>query len=407
MAGCRVGRGVRLSVAPIGAGGEIVIARSKAILVLLLCALAGVAGCKGFWDAPSSSSSGTGTTTLTSGVFYVLNVETAQIVAMYVNAGTLTTIGTYGLPAAPIAMTVAPNNDFLYVSTLSGIYVYTIASTGKLTLGNSSAAISADPAQTMQVDATDSWLIEAVSGSASVYAIPINTTTGVPTSSTEQARVLPAATVQQLVIAPDDTNVFVAMGSGGTAVVPFTSGNANPFGTVSTIATVSSAGAAISVAVDPSDRLLYIGETAATSASNSGGLRAFAYSTLTEITGSPYGTQGLAPYSILPAAAGNYVYVANRQTSSSSNGVISGFSIGVSTSTYSLTALGSTFGAGSHPVSLAQDNTTDFVFAANYGGSADLTGYVFDSTNAGYLDKVVSSSTGTDPVQASVVAAAH
>jgi 6-phosphogluconolactonase (cycloisomerase 2 family) len=161
------------------------------------------------------------------------------------------------------------------------------------------------------------------------------------------------------------------------------------------------------VAVDPSSRLLYIGETVATSGSNSGGLRVFNFSTLKEVSGSPYASGGLAPYSILPISTGDYVYVANRQTSSSSAGDIAGFSIAESDSVYSLTALGSTFKAGTHPVALAEDNSGTFVFTVSFGGSPDLTGYTFDSTNAGYLDSVISSTTGTDPVEASAIAAAH
>jgi 6-phosphogluconolactonase (cycloisomerase 2 family) len=374
---------------------------------LLVSVVPFLSGCAGFWNAPSSSGSTT-TTTLTSGVFYVLNIESSQIVAYYVNAGKLTQIATYSAPATPITLTVAPNNNFLYLSTLSGIYVYTISSGGTLTLGNSSSVISSDPAYAMQVDATDSWLIEAISGVAYVYAIPINSSTGKPTSTTEQYKALPGSSIQQLAVSPDNSYVFVAMGSNGTAAIPFTSANANPFGAVGNIPTASSSGAALSVAVDPSDRLLYIGETAATSSSsNTGGLRVFKFSTLAEITGSPFASKGLAPYSILPISTGSYVYVANRQTASGSTGVIAGFSIATSGSSYALTALGSTFTAGTHTQSIAEDSSDQFIFAASIGGGYDLTGYVFDTTTAGYLDTVVQSTTGTDPVQAAAVAAAH
>jgi hypothetical protein len=62
---------------------------------------------------------------------------------------------------------------------------------------------------------------------------------------------------------------------------------------------------------------------------------------------------------------------------------------------------------GTNPVALAEDNTGAFIFAVDYAGSPDLKGYVFDTTNVGYLDAVVSESTGTDPVQASAIAAMH
>ncbi len=364
-------------------------------------------GCKGFWDAPTSS--GTGSTTASSGDFYIMNVETKQIAGYYINAGSLTALSgsPYTLPTTPLAIAIAPNSNFLYVSTADGIYVYTIASDGALSLGNSSGPISSDQAISMQVSADDNWLIEVATGAPYVYAIPINSSTGVATAKAEQFTSLPATSVQQVAVAPNDSYVFVAMGSGGTAAIPFTTANANPFGSVSTIALKNSAGAAISVAVDPNDLLLYVGETAATSGSNSGGLRVFTFSTLKEISGSPYGTSGLAPYSILPIASGDYVYVVNRQVNGSSTGVIAGYSISSSNSTYSLTALGSTFTVGTNPVGLAEDSLGNFVFAVDYGGSPDLKGYTFDSTNAGYLDAVISSATGTDPVQASAIAAAR
>ena len=108
---------------------------------LLLGAVPFLSGCDGFWNAPASSSSTTlTTTTLSSGVFYVLNIETSQIVAYYVDAGKLTQIATYSTPATPITLTVAPSNIFLYLSTVNGIYLYTISSSGTLTLGNSSSA---------------------------------------------------------------------------------------------------------------------------------------------------------------------------------------------------------------------------------------------------------------------------
>jgi hypothetical protein len=56
---------------------------------------------------------------------------------------------------------------------------------------------------------------------------------------------------------------------------------------------------------------------------------------------------------------------------------------------------------------MVEDNTHAFVFAVDFGGSPDLLGYTFDATTAGNLDKVISSATGTDPVQASAVAALH
>lgn len=382
---------------------------------LVFSAMPMLAGCKGFWNAPASNPTTT-PTTLSSGDFYVLNAATDQVAGFYVNAGTLTALSgsPYALSAAPIAITVAPNNAFLYISTLGGIFVYNInTSTGQLTIGNSGQAISSDPAASMQVDATNSWLVEGVSGASSLFAIHINSSTGVAVSTTEQTVALPVSTAQQLALSPDNSLVLVAMGSGGTATIPFNSANPNPFGAAGNIAVESVAGAALSVAFDPitsttsTPRLFYIGETAATSGSNSGGLRAFSFSTLKEVSGSPYSISGLAPYSILPFSSGDYVYVVNRQVSGSTAGVIKGFSVTETNSVLGLTSLGSTFAAGISPQALVEDNTKQFVFAVDFGGSPDLVGYTIDATKAGYLDQATTNSTGTDPVQASGIAALH
>jgi hypothetical protein len=89
----------------------------------------------------------------------------------------------------------------------------------------------------------------------------------------------------------------------------------------------------------------------------------------------------------------------------SDTGVIAGFTVSGSNGSYSVAALGSTFTVGTNPVALAEDSTGAYVLAVDVGGSPDLKGYTFDTTNAGYLDAAISSSTGTDPVQAGAIAA--
>ena len=377
-----------------------------------------VTGCKGFFDAlPSTGGGGgTGTTTLSSGDIYVLNVATSQMIGLYVNAGTLTALpgSPYTLSAAPIAIAVAPNNAFLYVSTLGGIFVYNVnTSTGQLTVGNSGQPISNDPATSMQVDSTNTWLVEGVSGASNLFAIHVNASTGLLASNTEQTVVLPSTTLEQVAVSPDDTFVLAAMGPGGTATIPFNANNADPFGTVGTITVKNAGGAALSVAFDPipagstAPRLFYIGETVATSGTNTGGLRAFNFSTVKEISGSPFAIGGLAPVSILPFSTGDYVYVVSKDTTSGQTGVIAGFSITTANSAFTLTALGSSFATGTNPQAMVEDSTHAFVFAADIGGSPDLIGYTLDTTKAGNLDPVISNATGTDPVQASAVAALH
>jgi len=378
---------------------------ARALLVAPV-AIGLLTGCANFWQAPSTTT--TTTTTASSGYFYVLNQETKQIAAFSIISGTLTEISgsPYPLAATPTALAVAPNGSFLYVGTAAGIYLYTINSSGQLTLGNGSNVISQDLAAAMQVDSTDSWLLEAGPNALDLFAIPINPSNGSLTSNTEQSVQLPAASVYQLAISPDNTHVFVALGSAGTEDVVFAAGNTKPFSSTANVAVKNSAGAAVSVAVDPSNRLVYVGETAATSGSNSGGVRAFNYSTLVELTGSPYASGGLAPYSILPISTGDDIYVANRTVSGSSSGNISGFAVTSTGTVFTLTVLGTTAAGGTNTVGLAEDSSSNFVLAVNSGGNPDLEAFTFDATTAGELDLVISAATGTDPVEAGAIAAA-
>ncbi|MGP8251704.1 MAG: beta-propeller fold lactonase family protein [Terracidiphilus sp.] len=393
---------------------------ARLLPALLLVLAPFMEGCGDFWQAPSGSGGGgTTPTTLSSGVFYVLNQTTKQIVAYYINAGSLTTIGTYALTAAPYAIAIAPNNAFLYVATATGgIYLYTIGSTGALTIGNNGQAISSDLASAMVVDTTGAWLIDAETGGSGVIvnAIAINSS-GTLASSQEQEETqsykVTGASVQKMALSGDDANIFLALGEGGSLVIPFTSANTNPLASsASTIVTVTSGASALSVAVDPgtTPRLFYVGETEASS--SSGGLRAFEYSSLggssvTEIAGSPYSAGGLAPAAILPDTAGNDVYVASGQ-GTTGDGVLQGFNIATSTSgsttTYSLSSI-STVATGIQPQGLAEDSLGNFVLAVSSGGSYDLEAYIFDTTTAGKLDDSINSTTGTDPTGAWAVAA--
>jgi len=384
---------------------------------LSLIAAVFLTGCSGFWDPPSSTSTTPTTpTTLSSGVFYVLNQTTKQIAAYSISSGKLQTVsgGPYTLSATPYCIAVAPNGGFLYVGTVNGIYLYTISSSGSLTLANNGSTISADIAQAMEISGT--WLLDAfttASGAVQLDAIPINSSTGAYAGQGGtppfQTFNITNAAIKQMVLSPDGNNLFVALGSGGTIVVPFTSGNANPLAATVTVIGVLNAGvAALPVAVDPTNRLFYIGETLANSTANSGGLRAFNYSslggTLTQASGSPIATGGLGPNFILPIASGEYVYVANGQGQTAA-GNVAWFPITASGTTYTIAA-GSSIASGIQPTGLAEDSLVNFVLAASTGGSTssgspDLDAYTMST---GTLTSALTSTTGTDPVGAIAIA---
>jgi hypothetical protein len=374
-----------------------------------------LAGCiKDFWQTTTAACT-TNCTPVSSGAFYVLNSNAGQVgIAGYtIVSGTLTPLtgSPYTLPSGPRAIAVAHNNSFLYVSTQSGIFFYTIGAGGALNLASKTPTFSDFAAYSMQVDATDSWLVEA-SGSGYLYAIPISPTTGLTTGNAQLISVAGIAP-RQLTISPDNSNIFVTLGASGTEVIPFAASSANPLPASlgPPIAVKSPGGAAISVAVDPLNQLLFIGETSALSGTNNGMLRAFLYSSLsstpTEITGSPYLSGGLTPVSILPTASDAYVYVANATVSNSSAGNIAGFAVTVTGTTYSLIALSSgSVSAGTSPAGLAEDSTGSVVLLVNSGGTPDLDVYSFDTTTAGKLDSELTAATGTDPVGALAIAAA-
>jgi len=377
---------------------------------VLLAATPLLAGCGDFWQAPGSGSGGGSCTsncsTATSGNFYILNGGTTpQIVGESIVSGALTTISgsPWAVQAAPYSMAIAPNGNFLMVSTISGVFAYTISG-GKL---GTAVTVSTDQAYAIQIDSTSSWLIEAIpaTGGVMLGAVPINSTTGASTGTEVTASFTVAnASVQsnKMAISPDNSNIFVALGAGGTIVVPFSATTPFPTGvTAKIVAVANSGGSALSVAVDPSSRLFYIGETLANSAANSGGLRAFTYaslstSTLVNATGSPIASGGLAPNYILPVTTPGYVYVANGAGTSSA-GNVTGFAVTGSGSSYTI-ALGSTTSAGVQPMGLAEDSSSTFIFAISSTGSPYFDSFTFDSTTTGKLDTQITSSTAVNSV---------
>jgi hypothetical protein len=340
-----------------------------------------------------------------SGNFYILDGGSAPgIVGKSIASGTLTSIS--GSPwlltstLVPTSMAIAPNGDYLVVGTTSGVFSYPIAS-GSLGTG---VQLSQDAAFAVQVDTSSSWVVEAVqlnSDSVALSAIPVNASTGgspgtLRTGSFQTASIGTVPT-NQMTISGDNSYVFVALGSGGTLVAPFSSSAPFPNGVSGIdIHVANSGGAALSVAVDPgtSPRLLYIGESLGSG--TSGGLRAFNYSslsgTLSQATGSPIASGGLAPVSIQPISTGDYLYVGDG------TGAIDGFSVSASGTTYTIASTGSTASAGNGLVGLAEDSSDTYLFSASSEGSPYFDAFTFDSTTAGKLDSSVTSTSAASSV---------
>jgi 6-phosphogluconolactonase (cycloisomerase 2 family) len=281
------------------------------------------------------------------------------------------------------------------VATTGGIYLYNTQSMSATptTISSVSGIVA------IQVDPSGKWLLAANSSNI-LSAIPITSTGIVDTTRSEQTPVQLAGTPIQMAISPSDSNVIVAvaLGTSGTQVFSFDWNSATPIG-ATPLKTVTpyntSGGTAQSVAIDPQNRFLYIGETVAlpNSTTGTGGLRVYTITStgVNEITGSPYSSGGTGPHAILPESTGTYVYVANW----AGNATGYGFKV---TSSGALTPLSGSFTTGTDPVGLAEDNTDSFVLAVSSGGSPDLDAYSFDSSTGVLGTPLTVATTGTTPV---------
>ncbi|NYF79523.1 lactonase family protein [Granulicella arctica] len=373
---------------------------------LLEAALAGalllLTGCGGFFPPLTTT---TTTTSTTGDYVYVANATTETISGYVVStssagAGTLTEISgsPYGLSLAPSEMVITPSNSFLYVSAGVDLYAYAIGTGGVLTLANSSNAVAITDLGVVSMDVSPDgkWLFALSNDGTTIYEYAINTSTGVltlqatPTYTPASGTVVP----QMIKVAPGGGYVFVALGTGGDLVFPFTTSTGLLGATPLKLATGSTKTSDNALAVDSGTTYLYIARSGTGS-----GVAVYSIGTggaLTEVTGSPFAA-GNGPYDVILDSTGDYVYAANR-----TDGTISGFSIGTGGI---LTALsGSPYTSGSVVTSLARDNSGDYVLAASDGGSPDLGMY---SMTTGKLTLATSTTTGTDPTGALMVVATH
>ncbi|MGA7886492.1 MAG: beta-propeller fold lactonase family protein [Acidobacteriaceae bacterium] len=303
---------------------------------------------------------------------------------------------------APIGLAVTPKNSYLYVAGgANGIGVYPINSDG--TLGTGSIEGGFEVPRAVQVDTSGGWLIAMDDVVGQVYAFQINSSTGAlsqPLSSS--VATLPNCTPSSdlaglnpgLVIAPNDNYVYASCGTAGIYVLSFdsTSGALTEIGAVNAKNGGADSGLAIA-ALSGTDYLL-----ATETVTN--GVRVFSIVSngqFTEITGSPFST-GAGPDAVLVNSTNAYVYVANR-----TDGTISGFTLGTGGALTQIS--GSPWSTGSLPVALVEDNSHTYIAAICNGGNADLETYTIGT--AGALTSFKNSATGSDPTQASSVAATH
>ncbi len=368
-------------------------------------------GCDGFFIKPTPTPPGN------SGNFVYVGNSSGTIAGFTVSTtGGLT--GINGLPfqattAAVNSLVVSASNAFMYTGTANGIFLMNInSSTGALTVGNGgNSLVSGLIPTSLQGESTGKLLLAGgINGNTapSVGSFSINTDgtlaavtapLGVPnvglnsTSSNAPA---------QIAVTPSDSFVYLAIGNSGVAVYSFNTSGA--LATTNLILRPGTSGGVTnqdtSVAIDPTGRYLYVGETNA-------GLRAFTIGTdgsLTPIAGSPYKVGG-QPKAIAFDSTAGYLYVLNAGSGTGSN-TVSAFSV---SNGGALTALNpATIATGSSPSSLTLDQSKKFMLVANSGGTPDLQLYSFDATTGGKLDPGATAATGPNsPAGASVVVSTH
>lgn len=351
-----------------------------------------LAGCNGFFfKETTSTTTGTGA----SNYAFVANTGSNTVTGLGISStGTLAALSgsPISLGTTPTALTVSRSNTFLWVGTVSQIFGYSIASDGTLAALNSGNAIANAFCADMTTSPDGKWMmvLDGSGNGIDLFAInsdgTLSPSTGI--GFTASGTVVP----KQVRIASTGSFVVAAMGTAGELVFAFnTTTGAFTYLAQTTPPSLTSDNG---IAIDSTGTYLYearsgngAGLVVNTIASNG---------TLTPTTTTVYAT-GTQPYAVQIDNSGKYVYVANR-----TDGTITGYTIGTGAA---LTAIsGSPFSSGVAVTALGADSTGNWLLAAAYSGSPDLTLYGFDSTNLGRLYPVSSAATGTN---ASFLALSH
>lgn len=359
-----------------------------------------LAGCGQFFP-PLGSGSGSGGSGTSSGDYlYVGNLGTNPLT---IGGFTLASSKLSVISGAPwsvsleaTALAVTPNDQYLYLgSAAGGIYVYTIGTSGGLTIGNGGVPVATGVSPSaLRVDTTGKWLLGASAFSGQAYVYQIGSGGALTAISSSVVTLNSSNPSTDMEIAPNDSYVYVSCGTAGIYTMSFNSGT-GALAQVNTVLTPKQNNAAdYGMAISPSGGYLFAAETV------TGGVRVFSIGTngtLTETSGSPY-TTGTGAYSVLVDSTGSYVYVVNRTQNN-----ISGFLL---SNSGALTAIsGSPFATGTTPVAIVEDNSKTYIAVICSGGSPDLQVFTFAGTTAGALTSFSTATTGTDPTEASSIAA--
>lgn len=368
------------------------------VLALVLC----LPGCGKFFPPLTSTGGGGGGTTSGGDYIYAGNIGANPVSVAGFSLASSALTGISGSPwevtLEPTALAVTPNDDYLYLGSAGGgIYVYTISSSGAISLGNDGEAVASGIyPSVLRVDPSGKWLLGADSLSGSAYVFQILSGGALSPIGSSTITFNESAPATDLEITPNEDDVFVSAGTAGIYTFTFNDSTGALAWTNKVLSPKKSGDADYGMAVSPSGDYLFAAETGISAVRV---LSIGSDASLTEVSGSPYST-GLGPYAVLVDSTGSYVYVTNR-----TDGTISAFTL---SSTGALTAIsGSPFSTGKLPMAIVEDNSDTYIAVACAGGSSDLEVYTISSSTAGALVSFKTSTTGTDPTEASSLAATH
>jgi len=349
-----------------------------------------LAGCGDFFPPIKGGGSSSG-----SDIVYVANASSTSVTGYAMSTGALVAVSgsPYTLSFTPTAIAVTPANTFVYVAGSGVVYVYSIGTGGALTAANNGAAVANGNVVSMDISPDGKWLFTLDADGTTIEEYSINTSTGILTAASGALYTFGSGTTpvpKAIKVAPNGNYVIVALGTAGEIVYGFNTST----GAISESQRLSAPGSTSdnAIAMDKNTAYLFIARSG-----NSAGLGVYTIGTggtLTIVSGSPFATSGQSTSVVVDNTA-TYVYVGNQ-----GDGTISGFTIGTGGA---LTALsGSPYSAGKTMTALAADSTGKYILAAANGGSPDLGMYAFDSSTAGRIYTVSSTTTAYGPVAVAV-----
>ena len=364
-----------------------------------LSLLLAVTGCGAFFQCEGKTDCGTSSTsTSSSGDYaYISNSTTGStyINGFDISSGALTaaTGSPYSLGFVPIAMAVDPSNDsFLYISSGTNIYGYSIGTGGALTILNSGTTLQAENCAQLAISPDGQWLFSLNSNDLTIEEYKIASTGLLSYVANYQitnsySGAIAAAGIQ---VAPSGAYFAVALGTAGTEIFSFnTSTGAGAY--ASQISASSSTSGDYGLAID-SNNNLYIATT--------NNLYVFSVTSAGIPTQVSTSTTGTGPYSVALDGT-SYVYAGSE--SSSSSPILSGFNVSTSNPLVAVTS--SPFTGPTDVSTIAVDKTAKYLVTAGYNATNGIE--LFSIGSAGALTSVGTAATGTTTTTPTVMALTH